>query len=625
MAYDSIGRKLSESLTVGGNTYLCSTQYDDANRVIGLTYPDGSIVQRGYTDRNQIFETRYNGALVNTRIYDPGRRLTQSVHGNGVAATLNYRLDNLLEAVDTPSATGNESVGSYSYTYDANKNKTSESITGTLSDFGFGNGDSTVYDDENRLMTWNRNDGNLNRQWDLSLVGDWNGITENGTLTSRTYSPAHEITSIGADAVTHDAKGNLTNLGDGRSFAWDFDNRLSSATVAAGSDSGTAGIQRYTYDALGRRVSKLTGGQQTICVCAGQRVICEYTAAAAATPDVDSPTQRYVHGDYIDELILKENHAGIVYYHRNQQYSVVALTDASGSVVERYSYTAYGKTAIHQANGNVLQATQHQNDYTYTGRRADSESGLMYFRARYYDPATGEFISRDPLEYVDGMSLYRGYFVPGGADPFGLSYEMQAYRYFFGPIARRAKQLGNSLEAGLDNAMQEVKGVFTQFKDRARSKVSFSYDIRRPGWNLGIFKTKWGGVVKVDSDGCCVQVKGGVTWAFSAKSSPTGLAVAGGGSVSGVVNYKYCWFSGEDEWKGTIGGTGFVGLRVGLDVWVANAFAEGGVYVNYKYKLPNGPGKFGMGGYARAVFEWGVFWKSRRQYKYTIGDPDVHF
>ena len=44
----------------------------------------------------------------------------------------------------------------------------------------------------------------------------------------------------------------------------------------------------------------------------------------------------------------------------------------------------------------------------------------MYFRARYYDPATGEFISRDPLGYVDGMSLYRGYFVPGGVDPSGL-------------------------------------------------------------------------------------------------------------------------------------------------------------------------------------------------------------
>jgi hypothetical protein len=45
---------------------------------------------------------------------------------------------------------------------------------------------------------------------------------------------------------------------------------------------------------------------------------------------------------------------------------------------------------------------------------------LVIYRARYYDPNTGEFISRDPLEYVDGMSQYRGYFLISGVDPFGL-------------------------------------------------------------------------------------------------------------------------------------------------------------------------------------------------------------
>ena len=59
------------------------------------------------------------------------------------------------------------------------------------------------------------------------------------------------------------------------------------------------------------------------------------------------------------------------------------------------------------------------NEYTYTGRRLDP-SGLMYFRARYYSPQLGQFISRDPLGYVDGMSQYRGYFAPDAVDPWGL-------------------------------------------------------------------------------------------------------------------------------------------------------------------------------------------------------------
>ena len=56
----------------------------------------------------------------------------------------------------------------------------------------------------------------------------------------------------------------------------------------------------------------------------------------------------------------------------------------------------------------------------YTGRYNHPEIGLMYFRSRYYSPQLGQFISRDPLGFVDGMSLYRAYFVPGGLDPSGL-------------------------------------------------------------------------------------------------------------------------------------------------------------------------------------------------------------
>ncbi|MBL8888454.1 MAG: RHS repeat-associated core domain-containing protein [Planctomycetaceae bacterium] len=96
--------------------------------------------------------------------------------------------------------------------------------------------------------------------------------------------------------------------------------------------------------------------------------------------------------------------------HRNQQYSIIGLTNAAGTLVERYSYTAYGTLGIYDASGTVRTTSTYANRYTYTGREYDPDLNLYHFRARWYDPSTGGFISRDPLGYVDGMSLYRGYF-----------------------------------------------------------------------------------------------------------------------------------------------------------------------------------------------------------------------
>jgi RHS repeat-associated protein len=106
-------------------------------------------------------------------------------------------------------------------------------------------------------------------------------------------------------------------------------------------------------------------------------------------------------------------------YHRNQQYSIVGLTNAAGTLVERYTYSAYGTLGIYAASGTVRTSSTYANRYTYTGREWDVDLRLYHFRARWYDPATGGFVSRDPLGYVDGMSLYRGYFGVSGIDPHG--------------------------------------------------------------------------------------------------------------------------------------------------------------------------------------------------------------
>jgi RHS repeat-associated protein len=107
-------------------------------------------------------------------------------------------------------------------------------------------------------------------------------------------------------------------------------------------------------------------------------------------------------------------------YHRNQQYSITAITTSTGAVAERYAYTAYGQPTILNASGTVLTSSAVGNRYTYTGREWDETLGLHHFRARWMSPLAGRFLGRDPIGYVDGYNCYQHYFALSKVDPSGL-------------------------------------------------------------------------------------------------------------------------------------------------------------------------------------------------------------
>jgi RHS repeat-associated protein len=108
--------------------------------------------------------------------------------------------------------------------------------------------------------------------------------------------------------------------------------------------------------------------------------------------------------------------------HRNQQYSIYALTDGSGNISERYAYTAYGALTITDASGTIRTASTADNRYTFTGREWDEALALYHYRARMYDSVPGRFASRDPIGYRGGWDLYGGYFAfQSLVDPMGLA------------------------------------------------------------------------------------------------------------------------------------------------------------------------------------------------------------
>jgi RHS repeat-associated protein len=112
--------------------------------------------------------------------------------------------------------------------------------------------------------------------------------------------------------------------------------------------------------------------------------------------------------------------ANRLYALQNSTYSVHALVNDAGAVVEKYSYTPYGEPTVLSPAGIPLAVSAVGNNYLFTGRELDAETGLFHFRARAYSPKLGRFLQRD-TQFRDGMNLYEfaGSRATARTDPYG--------------------------------------------------------------------------------------------------------------------------------------------------------------------------------------------------------------
>jgi RHS repeat-associated protein len=140
--------------------------------------------------------------------------------------------------------------------------------------------------------------------------------------------------------------------------------------------------------------------------------------------------RRYVYGPGIDEPICMKTASSAYYYHFDALGSAIALTGSNGQKVETYAYSPYGK---------VSQPSSLGNPYLYTGREYDGETGLYYYRARYYHLEIGRFSQVDPIRYAGGLHLYS--YVNNSPvnfiDPMGMEAEEDQYsdEELFGALA----------------------------------------------------------------------------------------------------------------------------------------------------------------------------------------------
>ena len=234
----------------------------------------------------------------------------------------------------------------------------------------------------------------------------------NRTTGGRVVNAGNQLTADANYTYQYDDNGNLTRktfltTGNYSQFTYDAENRLTKVEDFAVGNPTAFATSTYRYDGLGRRIEKVANGQTKRYIYDGEDILLEYDGANVLQT-------RYTHGPGIDEPIAVTKAGSTFFYHQDGLGSVTGLTDSAGVMAKSYSYDAYG-TIVDQT-GTVEQP------YTYTGREFDSESGLMYYRARYYDPRTGRFLQKDPIGFIGGINLYE--YVKSQPtkrnDPFGL-------------------------------------------------------------------------------------------------------------------------------------------------------------------------------------------------------------
>jgi RHS repeat-associated protein len=185
--------------------------------------------------------------------------------------------------------------------------------------------------------------------------------------------------------IVYDANGNTLTDASGKTYTWDFENRLVQAVVPG---TGTA---NFKYDPFGRRIQKSGPLGTTNYVYDGVNL----------SEEIDQNGNilaRYTQNNHIDEPLAELRSGTTSYYQADGLGSITSLSNGADALANTYSYDSFGKLIA--STGTVT------NPFQYTGREFDPETGLRYYRGRYYDPNVGRFLSEDPLGIKGGLNFY---------------------------------------------------------------------------------------------------------------------------------------------------------------------------------------------------------------------------
>ena len=370
--YDELGRLVEQE---SGHGDVVGYEYDLADELTAIAYPNGKEVQRKY---------------------DPAGRLEKVVDWLGGTTSFAYDPASNLESITFPSASGN--IDSYGY-----------DRTGRMDEAAFGRGAETL-----ASLSYAREDiGQVEGEAIAGLPGPEEisyGYDENDRLTSAgpasfEYDPADNLTKAPGTSNEYDPASQL-EAGTGVSYSYDQLGQRTKSTATVGPATSyeydqagnLTAIERpekgevptideaFTYNGGGLLAARNDG-------LATEHLSWDNSAGLPLLLSDEKFSYVYGPGGLPIEQISAEEEVG--YLHHDQLGSTRMLTDATGETSASFTYETYGAIASHIGSASTRLG--------FAGQYTDPDSDLQYLRARFYDPETGQFLTRDPLVAITGQ------------------------------------------------------------------------------------------------------------------------------------------------------------------------------------------------------------------------------
>jgi len=391
-------------------TRVIDRSHDGLNRPDGYELKASSVetaASYGYDNAGRLFTV---GDGTDTFTYGYGANsygLMETVTSPVHTVTNNHETTrNVLSSKENKA--GTTVVSDYGYGVNNLAQRTGVSQDGTA--FAAARSIAWGYDSLGQVTKADSSIAGLDRAYLYDEIGNRLKSADSLTLpTTDNYTPnaLNQYTTVDSITPSYDADGNATAyplpayLSANSTLVWDGENRLVSVTVNSVTTS-------YRYDSGGRRIATVTsGGTATLIIYDGWNPIASYEGSIGSIPALTktnlwgtdlSGSMQGAGG--VGGLLSVTDGTGTYYPTYDGNGNVSEYLDSTGAVVAHYEYDPFGRTTV--ATGAKAQDFTHR----FSTKPLDGETGLYYYGYRYYDPATGRWPSRDPIEERGGVNLY---------------------------------------------------------------------------------------------------------------------------------------------------------------------------------------------------------------------------